>query len=93
VIINLLVTLLLTIAHTIGALIPNLPDVPTAMADVADGIAAFVAGSLGRNGMLFTPALVIAVAFVTITIISWTTIYGSIRWVWNKIPFLNQIKL
>lgn len=90
---NLLVTALLTLSSLVTFLIPDLPDAPQALVDIADSIGTLVGGSLGLLGMIFTVPLVIAVAFTTIAVISWTTVYNSVGWIWRKIPFLNSIKL
>lgn len=88
-----LITVLLSTVQLIGLLIPTLPATPDALYTMGDQLTAFVAGSLGLLGMIFTPALVIAVATVTIVRLNWTFIYAGVQFIWNKIPFLNTIKI
>jgi len=88
-----LITILLSIGSLIGVLIPTLPATPTAIESMGDQMIAFVQGSMGLIGMIFSPALAIAVFFVTIIRLNWLYVYTGVRWVWNKIPFLNTIKL
>lgn len=92
-IITAIIGILLGISHAIAWAVPTIPNTPESIIEVWNAFIVMVVGSLSVLGMIFTPQLVIAVFFVTITVITWGTAYGTLKFIWRKIPFLNQIKL
>lgn len=70
-------------------LIPDVPDMPSAIVAGGDWAIEQVVGVSSFLVQLFSPPLFSAMLIVGITLISFDTIYHTVLWVLKKIPALS----
>jgi len=89
VIFTAILTVLLAIVMGVFGILPDVPPIPTAIADASQDVIDFVGQGTSLLAVIFTPALLSAAVVVILAMFFFSKVYHVTMWVLKKIPLLG----
>lgn len=88
-IITFLLNSITSLEHFIFNLLPNIPEMPSSISDSIDGLLDMIFSNASIIGFFVSLPLIKILIPLIIVITNFEYIYRVVKWVIEKIPFLN----
>jgi len=82
-------SILFGLVKMILSILPDIPNVPENIQDMADYVIELIAETVGVIAYLYTPTLFIFIFTMLIILINFDTLYRLVMWIARKIPSLH----